>query len=68
MKKHKKFLAYTLMGMYAFAAIIMLMLVTDWGWHLLFNIGCLLPGWLVPMLVKIYGAVFIVLSVLLIFV
>lgn len=55
------------MGMYAFAAIIMLMLVTDWGWHLLFNIGCLLPGWLVPMLVKIYGVVFIVLSILLIF-
>lgn len=68
MKKHKKFLAYVLMGMYTFAAIIMLLLVSDFGWHFLFNIGCMLPSWFVPMLIKIYGAVFIVLSILLIFV
>lgn len=62
----KKF-AYILMGMFVFAVIILLLLLTSWGWNLLFNIGCLLPGWLVPLLLRVYGVVFVVLTILVIY-
>lgn len=63
----RKNFAYILMGMFVFAMIILMLLLTNWGWHLLFNIGCQLPGWLVPLLFRVYGVVFVVLIILVIY-